>query len=903
MVRWRRGRARAVLLVAVSVVLVAGCDSIRSNAEQTFTPNTPGVLTVATTLPAPGFWNQDAHGTFTGGFEYEIAQALAERFGVTLDVVDVPFEDITGGRPPRRRSCPRAGEHHRRARRRTSTSPRPTCRPAPACWPTRRTEIADLKTARARSWCVTRGTTEAQLVDETIRPSAQTLEADDDQACAEAVADGAVDAALLDLSSTTVLQDMYPGLDTVARFATDERYGVVVPNGDDELELIDAAIHALDADGSLRTFAGDWLTTGVDPGRIPVIVAKNRDPATTHDARGPTMHLLNLTSPHGTIWELLVAVLVVIAGPILVERVHIPGLIGLLAGGCIIGPNVLGIASNDTGVLHQLGEIGLLYLMFVAGLELDFGVFARYKRQAAGFTALTFFIPFVFGIVGGLLIDYSLAASILLGSLFASYTLVVYPIVRNMGLASNGAVATAVGATVLTDTMALVVLAAVAGSTSGDANGLELATQIIGGLAILAAFCFLVLPFVAKWFFHTIGRQRTLRYASSWRRSSPRRTLAEVVGIEAIVGAFFAGLALNRMVPNEGDFMEHIEFFGSSLLIPLFLVSVGTVIDPKVLVDPSTLGIAAIFVVACIGGKLLAALLCKPLFAFTGPEVGVVFGMSVAQAAATLAATFVGLQIGLFTTTTVNAVMIVIVVSLVLASMAAQRFGQQIPKPTADAGRIGRVVLAQAADTTDVHGVLEVAARLASNDVGVVRPVFIVADGAPEPDADYHHAIEQAVGQLGIDAELDVRHDRSVNDGVLHASSSFKATLLVVSAATQSWLPTLFGAAQHGLVAASAVPTALVRAGSATPARWCWCSRPRRPSVRPAPRASPRSSPAGCGRADSPWSSWRTPTWPTWCTPRSDGRTRPRSSATPAGWTTTPRPPTSSSCPAGATAR
>ena len=121
----------------------------------------------------------------------------------------------------------------------------------------------------------------------------------------------------------------------------------------------------------------------------------------------------------------------------LVERVRIPGLIGLLAGGCIIGPQVLGIVSDTTGVLHELGEVGLLYLMFLAGLELDLGVFARYRNQAIGFMALTFSAPLILGTIGGLLVGYSVAGSVLLGSLFASYTLVAYPIVRNMGLAAQ----------------------------------------------------------------------------------------------------------------------------------------------------------------------------------------------------------------------------------------------------------------------------------------------------------------------------------------------------------------------------------------------------------------------------------------------------------------------------------
>lgn len=531
------------------------------------------------------------------------------------------------------------------------------------------------------------------------------------------------------------------------------------------------------------------------------------------------MEFVKYVAPEGTAWELLLSVAIVIAAPILVERVRVPGLIGLLAGGCVIGPNVAGVVSSHDGVVHSLGELGLLYLMFVAGLELDFTVFARYRRQAGVFSLITFTIPLALGTGAGLIVGYETTAALLLGSLFASYTLVVYPILRNLGLSSNGAVATTVGATVVTDTLALVVLAAVAGSTTGDANGVELATQIALGLGILGAFCFLVLPRVARWFFAGLGAPRTIRYAFILVCLLSGGVLAETLGIEAIVGAFFAGLALNRLVPNEGEFMERIEFFGSSLLVPIFLVSVGTVIDPKVLIDPATIGVAAIFTVACVGGKLLAAVLCRPLFGFSMAEVGAVFGLSVAQAAATLAATFVGLQIGLFTTTTVNAVMIVIVVSLVVASLSAQQFGRRIPTPEADTARIGRCVVTHVRTAAEVPVVLRLAAQVAGVDAGLVHPVAIAVDGRPAPDAALLQATEEAIIRLGLDATVDMRHDRTVNDGILHASSSCDASLLLLSAETQSWLPTLLAAGQHAVVAGSPVPTALVRSGRAEPDR------------------------------------------------------------------------------------
>ena len=531
------------------------------------------------------------------------------------------------------------------------------------------------------------------------------------------------------------------------------------------------------------------------------------------------MHVLNLHGPEGTAWELFVVVVVIIAAPVIVERLRIPGLIGLLIGGCIIGPKVLDIVSDATGILHELGQVGLLYLMFLAGLELDLGVFARYRNQAIGFTALTFLAPQILGTVSGLILGYGVAGSILLGSVFASYTLVAYPIVRNMGLAADKAVAAAVGATVLTDTLALVILAFISGSTTGDANGIELILQVVLGLAILVTFTFVVLPAIARWFFRTIGTQRTLRYVFMLAALLSSGVVAEVVGIESIVGAFFCGLALNRLVPNEGEFMERIEFFGSALLIPCFLVSIGTVIDPAVLVDPGTLGLAGVFVVACIGGKAIAALACRPLFHYTSAEVGVVFGLSVAQAAATLAATFVGLEIGLFTTSTVNAVMIVVVVSLILASVFATRSGARMPKPAADTTRFGRVVLANVGVPEDATAVLVIAAGIAGADAGVVRPTYVVTDGGAPPAEELTVQVHREIVDLALDADLEVRHDRSVTDGLLNDAGTHSATLIVAPAMSQSWLPALLGAGQHALVAASPVPVALVRAGGERPTR------------------------------------------------------------------------------------
>lgn len=229
---------------------------------------------------------------------------------------------------------------------------------------------------------------------------------------------------------------------------------------------------------------------------------------------------MQLNAPHGPAWVFLGVVVVIAVFPWLAERVRVPGIIGLLLGGLLLGENGLGVVPAEDLAIPAVGHIGLLYLMFLAGVELDLAVLRRYRGAAVAFALITFAIPLTLGVAVSQALGYGTAASLLVGSLVASHTLVTYPTVRALGLGSNGAVATAVGATVLTDTLALLVLAAVAGSATGEAGGGELALQVGLGLTTLCVWCFLVLPRVGRAFFRGIGQERTLRFASCLRRFS-----------------------------------------------------------------------------------------------------------------------------------------------------------------------------------------------------------------------------------------------------------------------------------------------------------------------------------------------------------------------------------------------
>lgn len=492
---------------------------------------------------------------------------------------------------------------------------------------------------------------------------------------------------------------------------------------------------------------------------------------------------VHVEAPQGPAFPFLVLFAVIVAGPMIIERFRIPGIIGLLLGGLLIGPHGLGIVGGGNTTVPDLGQIGLLYLMFVAGLELDLRLVRAHRNATLAYAALTFSLPMVAGTVAGFAIGFGAAAALLLGSLLASHTLVVYPLIREMGRGDEPAVATGVGATVVTDTLTLIVLAIISGVTVGNAGGLEIASQVLVGLVVAAAGCFLVLPAAARVFLGRFGTARASRYVFSLIAMLGAATLAELFGIEGIVGAFFAGLALNRLVPNEGDLMERIEFFGGAIFVPVFLVSVGLIINPSVMADPETLRLAAIFIGACFGGKLLAAVLTRPLLGYSWAEAGVLFSLTIPQAAATLAATIVGFDIGLFGTRVVNAVLVLIAASLVLSAVLAPMFTRRLEVTRASAGRLGRRVLLVLDSQRGVRReVAQLACRLAASDDGIVVPVVLALDGDGDgaASATAWRRSEPMLVLLGIDRPVEVFVDNDPVEGARHAARSFECTAIVV---------------------------------------------------------------------------------------------------------------------------
>jgi Kef-type K+ transport system membrane component KefB len=501
-------------------------------------------------------------------------------------------------------------------------------------------------------------------------------------------------------------------------------------------------------------------------------------PAEMH---GAIAAIVDISSPKGAPWEFLILFATLLLGPVVLRRARVPGIIGLLLGGFVIGPHGLGVIGSGNSTLPDLGQLGLLYLMFVAGVELDLNLLRAYRRSAIVFGLLTFLAPAACGLAVGLALGWEVAAAILLGSLLASHTLITYPSVRDAGLASDPAVATVVGSTVLTDTLALVVLAAVAGSVEGGRSTIEVALQVGIGLAALVGFSLFVLPLLAEWAFRWLSAERSVRYVVAITAFLSAATVAELFGIEGIVGAFFAGLALNRLVPNEGELMDRIAFFGGAVFIPVFLVSVGLILNPKVILEGQTLKLAGLFILACLGGKAIAAVVSARLLGFSRPQTGLLFSLSVAQAAATLAATVVGFQLGLFDSSVVNAVLVLIFVSVLASTITGSRATSRMHADERGPSPLGMRVVVAVRDPEMAGGALSIAVRIARADGGVVHPVLVLPESAPIAPKASRRRLGKAIAAAGVEGLSSTIVDSSLMKGAVRAGAAAEATLVLVA--------------------------------------------------------------------------------------------------------------------------
>ncbi|MCS3532749.1 cation:proton antiporter [Chryseobacterium sp. JUb7] len=397
----------------------------------------------------------------------------------------------------------------------------------------------------------------------------------------------------------------------------------------------------------------------------------------------------NLSLPiEDPVLKFLLVLIIILAAPLLLNKIKVPHLLGLIIAGAVIGPNGFNVLARDSSIVVT-GTTGLLYIMFLAGLEIDMGDFKKNKWKSLTFGIYTFAVPFVLGYLGGYyILHFSMLTSVLFASLFSSHTLIAYPLVSKLGISKNLAVNITVGGTMITDILALLVLAVIVGMSQGEV-GTEFWVKLSVSFIIFALIVLVVFPMIGRWFFKKVD-DKISQYIFVLVMIYLAALLAELAGVEAIIGAFFAGLALNRLIPHTSSLMNRVEFVGNAIFIPFFLISVGMLIDFTVFFKSwETLEVAGIMLVASIGGKYLSAVATQKTFRLSKEEGKLIFGLSSASAAATLASVMVGYNIILSETETgepvrllnehvLNGSILLILISCTISSFISMSSAQKI---------------------------------------------------------------------------------------------------------------------------------------------------------------------------------------------------------------------------------
>ena len=372
-------------------------------------------------------------------------------------------------------------------------------------------------------------------------------------------------------------------------------------------------------------------------------------------------------------WIYLGVLSIVLFAPLLFNKLRLPHIIGMILAGLMIGENGFNIIERDES-FELFGEVGLYYIMFLASLEINMQEMKQAKGGALLMGLAVFAIPIALGLLANtFILGYSnFMTSLLLASMYASYTLISYPIVARYGLSRLRSVNFVVGGTIITDTLTLFVLAIIVGISKGEADVWFVLLMFVKLIAVAAIIIFLF-PRIARYFFRNYN-DSVIQYIFVMMLLFLGAGLMKLAGMEGILGAFITGLVLNRLIPHSSPLMRRIDFVGNAIFIPFFLIGVGMMIDISVLFEgSSSLIVAAVMVATALTGKWIASFMVSKVYSMSPGERNLMFGLSTSQAAATLAAAIVGNKIGLLNDDVLNGTILLILVTCIVSSIVADR--------------------------------------------------------------------------------------------------------------------------------------------------------------------------------------------------------------------------------------
>lgn len=494
--------------------------------------------------------------------------------------------------------------------------------------------------------------------------------------------------------------------------------------------------------------------------------------------------------------KFFVVLAIILIAPIVMGKLRIPHIAGMVLAGMLIGPYGLNILAKD-GSFDLFAHVGLIYLMFLAGLEMNMGNFRKNRVGTFTLGIMAFVIPMVMGIVvNTTVLRYGWLTSILLASMYASHTLIAYPIILRYGLSSQRSVTIAVGATAITDTLTLLVLAMVGGYFKGDITG-EFWLMLF--LKVAAVFFVIIyfFPRVTRYFFHHY-EDNVNQFIFVLALTFLGAIMMELIGMEGLLGAFLVGLVINRYVPNVSPLMNHLEFVGNALFIPYFLIGVGMLVNVNLLFGGvETLHVAAVMIVMALSSKWIASFFTQKLLGMRSLERHMIFGLSTAQAGATLAAVLVGYSLflpngqRLLNDDVLNGTVILILVTCIFSSfctesaskkMALEKKSAMPKEEVADDEKI--MISMKYPETASL--LMEVANLMRNRTLnrGVVALNVVYDDEKrlyyQERGRQLLDHITKEANAIGLMVQSQVRVATNITNGIKHAFKEFNASEIIM---------------------------------------------------------------------------------------------------------------------------
>jgi len=520
------------------------------------------------------------------------------------------------------------------------------------------------------------------------------------------------------------------------------------------------------------------------------------------------------------VFALLVAISAAV--PPLVRRVGLPDLVGLWLAGVVIGPHALQWVETDSETVRLLSDLGAVYLLFTMGLEIDLEEFNRVKRRSLIYGVLILVIGVATGVSIGWMAGFASVSCLLLGALLATHTPLGYPIVRSYGAQKDESVVVSVGSTIFTDIVALLLLAVGLGLGKGDLSGLGIAWLLLK----IALFAVVVVVGI-RW----LGKRLVMRGINDENRMVLAVLVAlflaslgaELAGVEKIVGAFLAGLAVNSVLP-EGRVKEQVIFVGGVLFIPIFFIDLGLLLDVGSLGQSlSKFQFTALMLVGAIGGKGLASWISGAMFGYRRPQILMMWSLTMPKVAATLATAFIGFQAGLLNQMVLNAVLAVMVVTATLGPILTERsvtklteaqqgmvppsFGeeQELHDGISEVVQRPLRIVVPVANPGTEEGLLSIASRLVQGSAGgegLLLPLAMVNPSLEEVRGGLNRAVAAARSRLGqaeqigralqVSTRTLLRLDEDIAGGMSRTAIEQAADLLLIGASRtdqlRAWL-------------------------------------------------------------------------------------------------------------------